>query len=89
MVVLRNELLKRVNGMFKAVLEYLSSPVVASVLFFVDDMHQNFKFWLIGVVFEGFDDLRFWDVLVLDAESCFDATIHLLAHEIELLDHGD
>lgn len=75
--------------MFEAVLEYLSSPVVASILFLVDDMHQNFKFWLVCVVFEGLDDLRFWDVLVLDAESGFDASVHLLAHEIEFLDHGD
>lgn len=73
--------------MFKTVLEYLSSPVVASVLFLVDDMHQNFQFWLVCVVFEGFDDLRFWDVLVLDAQSSLDASVHLLAHEIELLDH--
>lgn len=87
-MVFWDEELEGVNGVLEAVLEHLCRPVVSAGLFFVDDVDEDFQFALVSVVFECLDYLWFWYELVLDAQSRLDTSVHLLAHQVELLDHG-
>lgn len=66
MEVFGNKDLKGVNSMLISVPEDFSGPVISSTLLFVDDMDKNSKFTFVGVIFEGFNYLRLWNVLVLN-----------------------
>lgn len=73
--------------MLKSIPEYISWPVITSGLFLINHMDKYSQLAFVSVVLQSLNDLGLGYVFVFDAQSRLYSSAHLLAHEVELLDH--
>lgn len=66
MVVFWDVKFEGIDCMLKSISEDFSGPIIPSAFLFIDNMNKNSQFTFVGVVFKGLNDLRLWDILVLD-----------------------